>query len=233
VLSDEATTALITLTGLVLGQQDLSSTLDEVARVAVRAVGPAVGASVSSYVDGRPAAVAFSDDWAKNLDELQYEEHEGPCLDCARTGNVFRIRDLADEPRWPNYAPRAVAQGARSMLSMPMASEGKIVGALNTYARIPDAFSAEDASVAELVAAHAGLAVQVATAYFGHRDLAEQTRQAMASRSTIEQAKGIVMAERRCTPDEAFEILVELSQTTNRKLRDVAAALVARTVSAP
>jgi GAF domain-containing protein len=229
-MTDEAATALITLTGLVLSQEDLSSTLDEVARVAVRAIGPAVGASVSSYVDGRPAAVAFSDEWSKQLDEMQYEEHEGPCLDCARTGNVFRIRDLADEPRWPNYTPRAVAHGARSMISMPMASEGKIIGALNTYAREPDAFTAEDASVAELVAGHAGLAVQVATAYFGHRDLAEQTRQAMQSRAAIEQAKGILMAERRCTPDEAFEILVQLSQSTNRKLRDVAAALVAKAV---
>ena len=230
-MTDEAATALITLTGLVLEQQDLSSTLDEIARVAVRAVGPAAGASVSSYVDGRPTAVAFSDEWSKSLDEMQYEEHEGPCLDCARTGNVFRVRDLAEEPRWPHYAPRAVAHGARSSLSMPMASEGKIIGALNIYSRTPDAFSSEDASVAELVEAHAGLAVQVATAFFGHRDLAEQTRQAMASRATIEQAKGILMAERRCTPDDAFAILVELSQATNRKLRDVASALVEQAVS--
>jgi len=55
----------------------------------------------------------------------------------------------------------------------------------------------------------------------------EQMRQAMKSRAVIEQAKGIIMGERRCSPDEGFDVLVQLSQDTNRKLRDVAAALVA------
>ena len=51
---------------------------------------------------------------------------------------------------------------------------------------------------------------------------------AMQSRAVIEQAKGIIMGERRCTPDEAFAILAKVSQDSNRKLRDVAAALVER-----
>jgi AmiR/NasT family two-component response regulator len=34
------------------------------------------------------------------------------------------------------------------------------------------------------------------------------------------------MGERHCSPDDAFHILMNLSQDTNRKLRDVAAALV-------
>ena len=51
---------------------------------------------------------------------------------------------------------------------------------------------------------------------------------AMHSRAVIEQAKGMIMAQRRCTADEAFAVLSKTSQDTNRKLRDVAAALVAR-----
>jgi AmiR/NasT family two-component response regulator len=55
----------------------------------------------------------------------------------------------------------------------------------------------------------------------------EGLRQAMATRAVIEQAKGIVMATAGCSPQEAFDLLVEQSQHTNRKLRDVAADLVA------
>ncbi|GAB2910767.1 hypothetical protein GCM10027047_06250 [Rhodococcus aerolatus] len=53
-----------------------------------------------------------------------------------------------------------------------------------------------------------------------------QLRQAMASRAGIEQAKGILMGQRGLDPDGAFALLVQLSQDTNRKLRDVAAAVV-------
>jgi hypothetical protein len=55
-----------------------------------------------------------------------------------------------------------------------------------------------------------------------------QLREALTSRSTIDQAKGLVMAERRCTPDEAFKHLVKLSNDTNVRVADVAAALVYR-----
>jgi AmiR/NasT family two-component response regulator len=53
-----------------------------------------------------------------------------------------------------------------------------------------------------------------------------QLRAALVTRDTIGQAKGIIIASTGCTPDEAFQLLVEQSQTENRKLRDVAADLV-------
>jgi AmiR/NasT family two-component response regulator len=53
----------------------------------------------------------------------------------------------------------------------------------------------------------------------------------MQSRAVIEQAKGVLMGQRRCGPQEAFDLLVLLSQSSNRKLRDVAEALVAQAES--
>ncbi len=225
-LPDNAVRELAALTGLVLAQDDIASTQDEVCRIATRAVPGADGASITSFTDAGPKASAASDDWGRSLDELQFVEHEGPCLDCLRTGNVFRVRDLASDPRWPNWAPRAVEQGARSVISLPMTAEGRRVGALNLYSREPDAFDAEAASVAEIISAHAGLATQVAAAFFAHRDLGQQLRAAMASREVIEQAKGVLIATRRIPAEEAFQALVGMSQHTNRKLRDVAQALV-------
>jgi hypothetical protein len=49
------------------------------------------------------------------------------------------------------------------------------------------------------------------------------------SRSTIEQAKGIVMAAMNCDPDTAFAVLVRQSQHENRKLALIAEDLVKRT----
>lgn len=229
---EETLVELAALAGVVLGQEDLEATLEELCRIAVRAVPGADGASITTTRDGRPTAIA-SDEWSADFDELQYVEHEGPCFDAFRTGTVFRLRDLTSEQRWPSWVPRAIEHGARSATSIPLTAQGQCIGALNMYARTTDAFSAEAVSVAEIIAGHAGLASQVAVAFFRHRDLAQQLAEALQSRAVIEQAKGILMGSRRCGADEAFDLLVGLSQSSNRKLRDVAAALVAEASHPP
>ncbi len=72
--------------GAVLGQDDLHRTLEEVTRLAVETLRACDGASLTTFQDGRPTVVAADGDWSRSLDELQYEEREGPCLDAARTG---------------------------------------------------------------------------------------------------------------------------------------------------
>ncbi|NLU74220.1 ANTAR domain-containing protein [Streptomyces sp. HNM0575] len=57
----------------------------------------------------------------------------------------------------------------------------------------------------------------------------EQLRRAMETRPVIDQAHGVLMAAYRCTPDSAWDVLVEVSQRANVKLHKVAAALVATT----
>lgn len=226
-LSDDALHELVALSGVVLGQEDLPGTFGEICRITTRVVPACDGASLMSFSESGPAVAGSSDDWTVSLDEMQFEEHEGPCYDASRSGLVFRIRDAAAEARWPNYMPRAVGEGVRSMVSLPMNVENKVIGALNLYSRIPDAFGAEELVVAEIIAGHASLATQVAASMFRHRDLAKQLEEALLSRAEIEQAKGIIMATMHCSAQEAFEVLVAQSQTENRKLRDVASELAA------
>ena len=57
----------------------------------------------------------------------------------------------------------------------------------------------------------------------------EQLGRALASRGVIDQARGMVMALAPCPSDRAWDLLVDVSQHCNIKLRDVAAALVATT----
>jgi GAF domain-containing protein len=219
--------AVTELAGIVLHESDLTSTLTEICRIATRAVPQVEAASITTLQQGRPQALA-SDEWGQRLDELQYVEHEGPCLDAYRTGNVFRVEDFHRDSRWPAYSRRALAQGAVSMLSIPMSAEGLLIGALNLYSREPAAFDPAAVSLAEIVAGHAGLASQVAAAFFGHRDLARDLSEAVRSRATIEQAKGIVMAQQGCSAEKALEHLIATASRTHRKLREVAGAMVAQ-----
>jgi AmiR/NasT family two-component response regulator len=114
------------------------------------------------------------------------------------------------------------------MLSLPMSTGSKVIGALNLYSRDADVFSTEEVSIAEVVTAHADVASRVAATLFGHKELAAELRTALESRAAIEQAKGIIMATTRCDADTAFRTLVQQSQHENRKLRDIALELVTR-----
>jgi GAF domain-containing protein len=225
-LSYDTALELAQLAGLVLTEPDVSAALTRVTHVAVAVVPACDGASLTMRRAGVPDAPAASGDWALGLDELQFAEQEGPCLDCLREGSVLRSRDLAADERFPSYGPRAAERGARSTLSLPLAADGRTVGALNLYSRQVDAFDRDALGLGELLAAHAALAVQAAMAYYSSRDLAAQMRSAMASRALIEQAKGVLVEREGISPERAFDRLVEQSQTSNRKLRDNAALLV-------
>ncbi|MCZ4509080.1 ANTAR domain-containing protein [Streptomyces sp. ActVer] len=57
----------------------------------------------------------------------------------------------------------------------------------------------------------------------------EQLSQALVSRAVIDQARGMAMVLAPCSSDRSWDLLVDVSQHSNVKLRDVAAALVATT----
>lgn len=58
-----------------------------------------------------------------------------------------------------------------------------------------------------------------------HAEL-DQLRRAMETRPVIDQAHGVLMAAYGCSPDDAWDVLVAVSQHTNTKLHKVASALV-------
>ena len=58
------------------------------------------------------------------------------------------------------------------------------------------------------------------------RRLTAQLQAALTSRSTIDQAMGILMSRVGCGPDEAFARLRHISQGENRKLHAVAQGLL-------
>jgi GAF domain-containing protein len=173
-----------------------------------------------------PFTAAFTGQLALDADEMQYSRGYGPCLDAGRGGVVILVPDMRSEPRYPDYAAHAVERGVLSSLSLPLPVQGRSIGALNIYSRKPHAFDAQSADVGTRIAGYVAVAVENVRHVTKAAALAEQMQEAMQSRAAIEQAKGILMAQRRCRSEEAFAILVKLSQDSNRKLRDVAAALV-------
>ena len=217
---------------MVLADQSMDTVLQRVAELAKQTVPGAAEVSVSFVSKDGATTPAFTGELARDLDESQYERGYGPCLDAAATQQTMHISDVATETRWAGYVADAAKLGALSSLSVPVPMPDPVSAALNIYARTPHAFDDPGSqATASTFAAYAGAALANMHLYDTTRRLAEQMETAMRSRAVIDQAKGILMAQRRCSPDEAFEVLVQLSQRSNRKLREVAQALVDRAVS--
>ena len=194
--------------------------LAEIIAAAVAMVPGAEEGSVS-VVTGRRhiGSQAPTGDLPVQVDALQEETQQGPCLDSAYVHQTVRVADMASEQRWLQFARRASEAGAASMLSLQLYVEGDNLGALNLYSRVPNAFDDESEQVGLLFASHA------AVAYAGVRKEA-QLGEAVASRDLIGQAKGILMERYKISPERAFLVLTRISQDSNRKLYDIAAQLV-------
>lgn len=221
-----ANAALAELAGLLLSTDSFEGLLQGVAELSVRTVDPTTTCGITLSQGGRVMTVASADALAALLDEQQYERDEGPCLQALSTGEVVLTDDLAVEDRWADYPAVAVGHGIRSVLSTPLLVDGRPVGVLNLYADAPHVFGADEARLAHLLAGQAALATTAALRHYDEVSLSENLRSALSSRSVIDQALGIVMAERRCAPAEAFAMLRTISQRRNAKLRVVATEMV-------
>ena len=199
--------------------------LQRVADLARGTIPGVAEASVTLVSDDRAITAAFTGTLARDLDESQYGRGYGPCLESAVGQEIREMPDARGECPWPDYARDCVRHGALSSLSVPMPVWETVHGALNLYALEPRAFD-EEANLARTCASYAAVAVGNVRLYETTRERAENLDIAMQHRAVIEQAKGILMSQRRCDAAEAFDLLAAASQRSNRKLCDIAAAMV-------
>jgi len=222
----EAVDAFAQLGRISLGTESMNSVLQRIAELAKQTIPGVAEASVSLVVSDKATTPAATGRLAVDLDESQYGRGHGPCLEAAVGREIREITDAREETRWPDYARSAVERGSLSSLSVPVPVQDSVHAALNLYAIEARAFGDDAKAVARELASYAAAAAANMYLYESTRHLAEHLDRAMQSRAVIEQAKGILMAQRRCDAAEAFNILAAASQRSNRKLRDIAAAIV-------
>jgi GAF domain-containing protein len=218
--------SLASLSRFFVGDGTFEETLTRVVDLAVEGVPGADLAGITMLVDGRAVTAVFSDAEMVEIDRAQYATGDGPCLDAYRTQAVKSIESTAATGPWPAFRKSASSHGIGSTLSFPLVIDKESVGALNLYSHREDGFPAESRSPAELFASQAAIVLANAQAYWDARLLSARLGEAIASRSVIEQAKGMLMAAQGCHEDVAFELLVKASQRENEKLRTIAQRLV-------
>jgi GAF domain-containing protein len=211
---------------LLLTEENADAPLSQLADFALELIPGSAAAGV--VVGGEHAwTYATSDSAIAELHQAQLDSGAGPVPEALRFGEARRIDDAKEEDRWSEVCAAMTEEGLRSCLILPLRTDRDSRGAIALYSAECGAFSGAGHDVALLFAAQGGVAMRNATLYRKCQGMITNLHVALESRAVIEQAKGILVAEYGYSPDVAFKRLSVASQNGNRKLRELAADLVA------
>jgi hypothetical protein len=203
------------------GDGDRTGAMNRMVELAVQYVGGCRWASITAIRGQQGVSLAMSDPVAAQVDSIQYELDEGPCLRAADEDNSFLAYDLNNEPRWPNFSRKVVeSTPVRTVLAFRLVAGTST--ALNLYGDSVGAFTDECIDIGTVLAAHASSIVALAEA----ENQAEHLEVALATNRQIGVAIGVLMAYHKVTEEHAFALLRNASQQLHQKLRDVAAEVV-------
>jgi GAF domain-containing protein len=168
---------------------------------------------------GRLSSMATTDLIVDEADALQYELREGPCVAASLVEERAWSEDLAADPRWPRWGPKAASLGLYGLLAVRLTDGQRAIGALNLYSARLRSYSPDDLDFAHVFAVHAAATLL-------NKQEIDSLRTAVDARTLIGQAQGILMERFQLDASQAFSVLRRYSQVHNVKLRAVAEDLV-------
>ena len=223
-LSEQA--AYAALSQVVVGARPLDDTLATVARLASRVLPDQPEVSVTLLEQGVPRTPVATGAAARTLDERQYHDGSGPCLDACLSGQTITVSMTGSYALYPDLCEIALRLGVTHSLSVAMPVTSVTAGALNFYCTSEEALDADAQRVAGTFASFAGLVLAQSSPSVDPLDRASQLQAAVTSRARVEQARGILMAENHCSAAEAFELIVQLAHRNDITLRAAAELVI-------
>lgn len=220
--SGEIAQTVNSLAELRLSELTLDSLLGHIGRFGTEVLDGWEAAGTSLVEGDQVATFGITDDRIRSIDQAQYDQGSGPCVDAIMNSDTFYFNGTDVEPRWRQFAEVAGREQIYSVLSVPMKVDGETVGALNFYSGERDALRPGQREEALMFASQAAVTVANVKELVDSRSQVDQLQQALQTRTMIGQATGLLMAQEGLSSEEAFQKLVRVSQTANIKLREIA-----------
>jgi GAF domain-containing protein len=217
--------AVNSLSDLQLSNESLDSILGHIGRLGVDAMDGWDAAAATMVERDKVATFGATNERVKSIDQMQYDSRRGPCVDALSKGIQY-FDGTSVKPPWRQFAEAAADAGIYSVLSFPMKVGDEVVGALNFYSSERDAVRDGDRQEGMLFASHAAVTLANARTLRERAEQVEQLEEGLRTRALIGQATGLLMAQEGLTSEEAFQKLVQVSQNSNIKLRDIAQRFV-------
>ena len=204
--------------------------LRRLCHLAVRTL-PASGAGLSVVAkDGQFSLLAAADPVSERLEELQFVLGEGPCVDAAADRHPVLVPDLAAEGsrRWPAYAEAVLAAGVHAVFAFPLQVGAAQLGVLDLFRARAGSLTGAELTRAVSLADDAVLVLldgQERRAIDGDGAPADEP---LGATTELFQAQGMVMIQLGGTLAEAMARIRAYAYAQDRRLTDVARAIVAR-----
>ncbi len=219
--------AFVELADTLVDDFDVMDFLHQVTVRCAQVLGVSAAGVLLTDQRGALRVVAASTEKTRLLELLQSQTDQGPCPECFHTGRPVAVADLSTAAsRWPRFVTEARQVGFASVHALPMRLRTNVIGALNLFGTRPGALAEDTIRLGQAMADVATIGLLQARAIRDRQTLAEQLQTALNSRILIEQAKGVIAERRRIDMDQSFTLLRGTARTSNRRLSELARAVV-------
>jgi len=214
------------VTRTLVADHTFAGKLIAVAALAQRLLPGCDGAGIALRIRDQTHSVAVTNPLVLEVDLVQYDTGEGPCLAAIQGSHIVRVDILEADERFEHFAPGALDRGVRSVLSIPIDANDRTVGALNLYGGSADAFGPDAERVLVPIAAYAGEVIAASDVYAHSLELFDEILEELATTSMIDSAIGVLMAHTESGPDTARRMLEDAAEARDASLRDTAEAML-------
>lgn len=208
-MANDLREALVELAGTPDESSAVQGLLIRIAQLVVDRVAAVSYASVTVHGPGGYTTVAATSELARAVDEAQYTDNSGPCLEALDGGRPKEVPDIAATMVWPSFRDAATRLGLEASLSVPLfAGRGTTIAALNLYGHDRATMGPLSWSVGAVYGVEQGHPVRRSDPCAGERSLVAGLTGAFTVRAVIQQAISMVMSRTESGPDRAYETLV-------------------------
>ncbi|MDD5495567.1 MAG: GAF and ANTAR domain-containing protein [Candidatus Omnitrophica bacterium] len=146
---------------------------------------------------------------------------EGIAGKVAQQNSPMAIYDIAKEAEYKNK-DIAKKEGLKSLLSVPLAVKGRVIGVLNNYTSHPHKFIKSEVELLTTVANQAAIVIENAALMLKAKVMQDE----LETRKTVERAKGVLMRTQGLSEEEAFRKIQKQSMDMRKTMREIAEAIL-------
>lgn len=198
--------ALARVTSALVSDHDLTDLVGELLSDACAALNAAsAGLLVTTHEQGLDVLAATSHR-PRELELYLAQQEHGPCVEAIESGMFVEAVGPDLRTRWPDLGRLTAEAGYDAVRAHPMRWQDRVLGAVNFFHR-GDAQQREEVRLVGQAFADVATLVMLLPPDVTAEHIADRTRTALGSRTVIEQAKGVLMFQRKVDAGQAFELL--------------------------